>query len=164
VEIRLAVSPARRSHAQLLDLDGRAARDNARRVLQRRRARARCPRRSECLHGRAKAPSWLCDLRLMRRDRGVALTSGHFVWGVVQQDTYVYASDRNSLRRCYSFPRSLILTTCDPSPLFSGRAGVLHHHPRLVSCPVVRCASKQQLQTQACMSSRNGVRRCCQVR
>jgi hypothetical protein len=38
----------------------------------------------------------LCDLRLMKRERGVALTSGHFVWGVVHQETHVYASDMTS--------------------------------------------------------------------
>ena len=35
----------------------------------------------------------LCDLRLMGRERGVGLTTGSFVWGVVHQDTHVYASD-----------------------------------------------------------------------
>jgi hypothetical protein len=43
-----------------------------------------------------KAASGLCDLRLMKRERGVALTSGHFVWGVVHQGTHVYASDMRS--------------------------------------------------------------------
>jgi hypothetical protein len=39
-----------------------------------------------------KTMTGLCDLRLMKRERGVALTSGHFVWGVVHQDTHVFAS------------------------------------------------------------------------
>jgi hypothetical protein len=43
-----------------------------------------------------KTMTGLCDLRLMKRERGVALTSGHFVWGVVHQATHVYASDMRS--------------------------------------------------------------------
>lgn len=43
-----------------------------------------------------KTATGLCDLRLMKRERGVALTSGHFVWGVVHQGTHVYASDMRS--------------------------------------------------------------------
>jgi hypothetical protein len=34
-----------------------------------------------------------CDLRLMGREVGVALTSESFIWGVVHQGTHVYASD-----------------------------------------------------------------------
>jgi hypothetical protein len=40
-----------------------------------------------------KSVAGFCDLRLMNREAGVALTSGSFVWGVVHQGTHVYASD-----------------------------------------------------------------------
>jgi hypothetical protein len=43
-----------------------------------------------------KSATGLCDLRLMKRERGVALTSGHYVWGVVHQGTHLYASDMRS--------------------------------------------------------------------
>lgn len=39
-----------------------------------------------------------CDLRRLGREAGIALASGAFIWGVVHQDTHVYASDmRNGL-------------------------------------------------------------------
>ena len=50
---------------------------------------------SDCTAGE-KAASGVCDLRLMKRERGVALTTGHYVWGVVHQGTHVYASDMRS--------------------------------------------------------------------
>jgi hypothetical protein len=40
-----------------------------------------------------RTPAGFCDLRLMGREVGVALTSGSFIWGVVHQGTHVYASD-----------------------------------------------------------------------
>lgn len=41
-----------------------------------------------------RTPGGLCDLRLMKREAGVALAGGGaYVWGVVYQDGFVYASD-----------------------------------------------------------------------
>jgi hypothetical protein len=40
-----------------------------------------------------KTVTGLCDLRLMQRERAVALTTGHYVWGVVHEGTHLYASD-----------------------------------------------------------------------
>jgi hypothetical protein len=38
-------------------------------------------------------PSGLCDLRRMGREVGVSMPAGAHIWGVVHQDTHVYASD-----------------------------------------------------------------------
>jgi hypothetical protein len=38
----------------------------------------------------------LCSLRSMGREKAVALTAGHYIWGVAYQDGTVYASDMTS--------------------------------------------------------------------
>jgi hypothetical protein len=40
-----------------------------------------------------RSPKGPCDLGRMRREAGVALTDGTFIWGVAHQGTHVYASD-----------------------------------------------------------------------